>query len=57
MRDIVLAVLAIALFATATATIISPTYAVAESTTDKIAAEAERSQATADELGQWADRL
>lgn len=57
MRDIILALFAIALFAAATVAMLKPVYSATDSTNDKIAAEAKRSKATARELRSWSDKL
>jgi len=57
MRDIILAIFAIALVAAATVAMIKPTYSASDSTNEKIAADAKRSKATARELRTWSDKL
>lgn len=57
MRDIILAIFAIALVAAATAAMMKPVYSATDSTNEKIAADAKRSKATARELRTWSDKL
>lgn len=57
MKDIILALFAIALFAAATVAMLKPVYSATDSINDKIAADAKRSKATARELRTWSDKL